>query len=99
MASTRENSSLRFPTRSDPNQPAQLHRLARIVKFVLAASFDMIFSMKLMTKVTLLIRLCHALAGLCICCSQTPEDRFSCVETHITEADETAWKMYVFHLG
>ena len=24
-------------------------------------------------------------AGLCISCSQTPEDRFSCIEAHISE--------------
>ena len=36
------------------------------------ASFDMVLSKQRITK-----------TGLRLCCSQTPEDRFSCVEAHI----------------
>ena len=65
-AVTRESLSSRFLIWSYQNQPAQLQRLARIVKFRLEQ-----LSNKRKTADQ------SAQAGLHICCSQTPKDRFS----------------------
>ena len=86
-ALTRQNLSLGFPTKWDSNQPAQLQRLARKLKFCPLASPDMILSNKQKTKT--LIGLRYTQAGLHLCCSQPPpppppppEGRFSRTEAH-----------------
>ena len=56
-ATTRKNLSLRFPTRSYQNQPAQLQRLAIIVKS-LVARFDRILFNKQITKALISLRGC-----------------------------------------
>ena len=57
-AAMQENLSSRFPTRSYPNQPAQLQRLARISKISLVASFDIILSNKGITKTQTRLHVC-----------------------------------------
>ena len=46
----------------------------------LLASLDMVLSK---TQITKALTCADGQAGLCLCCSQTPKDRFSRSETHI----------------
>ena len=74
MAPTRENL-----TRSYSNQPAT--GTSWKIKIVLVASLDMILSNKPITKVLIRLRISTGWSAPLLFAN--PEDRFSCVETHI----------------
>ena len=65
-ASSREYLSSGFPTKRDSNQYPQLETS-------LVASLDIILSTNRITKALISLRV--AQAGMCLCCSQTSEDR------------------------
>ena len=79
-AALRQNLSSGFSTKRVSNQSPLLQRLASELKFSPVASLHRVLSKKRITKA--LIRLRDSQAGLRLCCSQTPEDRFSRDEAH-----------------
>ena len=80
-APTRENLSSGFPTKWDSNQPAQLKRLARKLKFRLYQARIWYFTIS--EKQGRWSDCAYAQAGLRLCCSQTTEGRFSRGEAQI----------------
>ena len=68
MGLGRESLSFGFLTWSYPNQSAQLHRIARQVKFLLEASLVILSNINIVWAA--------AQAGLVLCCSQTPKTGF-----------------------
>ena len=73
-ASSRQNLSSGLPTKRVLNQPLQLQGLVRILIFCLM----ILYSKQIKALISL-----HAQAGMRICCSQSPEDRFSRIKAHI----------------
>ena len=80
-ASPRQNLSSGLPTRWDSHQAPQLHLLARKLKFRLQQVWILYFPIS--EKRRRWSVCADAQVGLHLCCSQTPEDRFSCVYVHI----------------
>ena len=75
-ASSRENLSSGFPTKRVSNRSPQLQRLARKLKFYLIRGKIWYFPKREQQRRR--SDCADAQAGLRLCCSQTPEDRFSC---------------------
>ena len=82
LAAMNENMISGFPARSYLNKPAQLQRLAR--KFA-CSRFRYTFQLANNKGADQTAQVQHVQAGWCLCCSQTPGDRVSCVEANIVQ--------------
>ena len=84
-----------FPTTHDSNQSPQVQRLAIKLIFILLTSRDIILSIKRITKAMISMR--GAQTGMCLCCSQSPEDCSFLVSRPICISKQVPEKIVQYH--